>query len=135
MFRRLLPREVGFFDFFDQHIALTIQGCRELQIMMSREANVVSQAARIKQLEHDSDSVTHRCIEALHKTFITPMDRQDIHRLIKRLDDIIDSVDSAGSRIVLYEIEDIRSEAKDLAKLLVLATTEMQQALKASAQY
>lgn len=130
MFRRLLPREIGFFDYFDQHITLTIQGCRELQVMTSEERNILAQAARIKQIEHESDVVTHRCIEALHKTFITPMDRQDIHRLIKRLDDIIDSVDSAASRIVLYEIDHIRAEAKELAKILAQATSEVQQALK-----
>jgi predicted phosphate transport protein (TIGR00153 family) len=130
MLKRLLPKEYGFFDFFEQHNALTIQGCRELLVLMSNEANVKAQAARIKQIEHETDVITHRCIEALHKTFITPMDRQDIHRLIKRLDDVIDSVDAAASRIVLYEIEDIRSEAKELSELLVRATSEIQQALK-----
>jgi len=130
MFRRFLPKETGFFDFFDQHIDLTIKGCKDLVTLLSGEANVLSQAARIKQVEHDTDNITHRCIEALHKTFITPIDRQDIHLLIKRLDDIIDSVDTAASRIVLYEIVDMRYEAKDLASLLVRATTEIGQALK-----
>lgn len=130
MFRNLLPKETSFFDYFEQHSALATQACQELLALASGNVDVAAKAVRIKEIEKEADAITYKCIEALHKTFITPIDRGDIHRLIKRLDDIIDSVESATSRIVLYEVTAIRTEAKALAEVLVRATTEIEQALK-----
>lgn len=130
MFRNFLPKETSFFDYFEQHGALAIQACQELYELASNNGDIAARAARIKEIEKQADAVTHRCIEALHKTFITPMDRSDIHSLIKRLDDIIDSIEAATSRIVLYGLTEMRSEAKELALVLVRATTEIEEALK-----
>ncbi len=125
MFGRLLPKTTCFFDFFEQHIALTIQGAEELLALAEDGADRQARIARIKDLEHQTDAVTHQCIEALHRTFITPLDRGDIHRLIKRLDDIIDCMDAAVMRIGLYEIGDIRAEVREIAQVLVRATSEV----------
>ncbi|MEI7632675.1 MAG: DUF47 family protein [bacterium] len=130
MFRSFLPRETNFFDYFEQHISLTIEGCKELLELVSNGADVSTRSDRIKEIEHKTDDITHTCIDALHKTFITPIDRGDIHRLIRRLDDIIDAVDAAAMRIKLYEITRMRSEARDVANVLVRATREIGEALK-----
>jgi predicted phosphate transport protein (TIGR00153 family) len=131
MLRRLLPKKTDFFDFFDRHIELTVQGCHELlELARSGGENIEARAARIKEIEHATDRITHECIEALHETFITPIERGDIHRLIKRLDDIIDAVDAAVLRIRLYDIKVLREEVEMAAELLVKATSEIGSALR-----
>jgi predicted phosphate transport protein (TIGR00153 family) len=130
LFKGILPHDVSFFDYFEQHIALTIEGCKEFLALTSNDADIPARVSRIRDIEHETDEITHRCIESLHKTFITPFDRSDIHNLIKRLDDIMDTVDAAASRITLYEVKEIRPEAKALAEVLVRATGEIEQALK-----
>jgi predicted phosphate transport protein (TIGR00153 family) len=129
MFARILPRETGFFDFFDSHAALTVAGTREFQSLVSTGANIISKAKRIKEIEHEADVVTHQCVEALHRTFITPFDRNDIHRLISRMDDVLDLVESASDRISLYEVETMWQGSKDLADVLVRSAEALEQAV------
>ena len=130
MFGRFLPREVGFFDFFDQHAALTIQGTRELLALVTDGGNVGARAKRIKEIEHETDVITHRCVEALHKTFITPIEREDIHRLITRMDDIMDFVEAASDCIALYDVRVMTPEVKELAGVLVRSTEALERALR-----
>src|SRR5436309_119491 len=130
MFGRLLPRQTSFSDFFERHAALTVEGTKEFLSLVSTGANIVPKAKRIKEIEHETDVITHQCVEALHKTFITPIERDDIHRLITRMDDIMDFVEAAAERIVLYEIEEMTSEVKDLADVLLRAIQEVEQALR-----
>src|SRR5438093_6892517 len=121
MFGRLLPRETSFFDFFEQHAALTVEGSREFVSLVTTGANVGAKAKRIKEIEHETDVITHDCVEALHKTFITPIERDDVHRLISRMDDIMDYIEAASERIALYEIRQMTPEVRDLADVLVRA--------------
>jgi predicted phosphate transport protein (TIGR00153 family) len=130
MFGRLLPRETSFFDLFEQHAALTVQGTKEFLSLVSTGANIGAKAKRIAEIEHETDVITHRCVEALHKTFITPIERDDIHRLISRMDDIMDFVEAASERIVLYELKTMTPEVLNLADVLVRAMEEVEQALK-----
>jgi predicted phosphate transport protein (TIGR00153 family) len=130
MLRRLLPKTTNFFDFFDSHIQLTIQGCEELLELARQGDDIEKRAARIKEIEHATDRITHECIEALHETFITPIERGDIHRLMKRLDDIIDAVDSAVMRLRLYDIHVLREEVLPAAETIVKATHEIAKALR-----
>ena len=102
MFGRLLPKETSFYDFFEQHAALTVDGTREFSQLVQSGQNIDAKARRIKEIEHETDVITHRCVEALHRSFITPMDRDDIHRLITRMDDIMDFVEAASERVALY---------------------------------
>jgi predicted phosphate transport protein (TIGR00153 family) len=129
MFRRLLPKETSFYDFFEAHSKLSTEACRELNAIATNPSELVSRANRIKEIEHQADDVTHKCIDALHRTFITPLDRADIHQLIKRLDDVVDSVDSAASRMMLYELTDVRPEMLRFTETLVKATTEIEVAV------
>jgi hypothetical protein len=125
MFGRFLPKETSFFDFFEQHAALSVEGCKELLSLTLTGANITSKAKRIKEIEHETDVITHRCVEALHKTFITPIERDDIYRLITRMDDITDFVEAASERFVLYEIKEMTPEVKDLADILVRAAEQV----------
>ncbi len=129
MLRNLLPKTTDFFDFFEAHSKLSVETCRELHAMMQPGGDIALRAARIKDLEREADSVTHACTEALHKTFITPVDRADILKLIQRMDDIVDSVESIASRVVLYEISEPRNEAQKLAEVLVRASLEIASAV------
>ena len=130
MFRRLLPREMSFFDYFERVGSLITQTCEAFAELAARGDDLASRTARIKELEHQGDQETYQCIKALHSTFITPIDRADIHHLIKHLDDVIDSVDGAAARISMYEIHEIRPEAGEMAKVLVAAAYKIEEALR-----
>ncbi len=125
MFRRLLPQEHGYFDLFELHSTLGLRVCQELQAMFADDGDMTVRAAVIKELEKEADLVTRSCMDALHRTFITPMDRADIHTLIQRLDDVVDSVESTASRVMLYEITEVRPEARALADILVECAKEV----------
>lgn len=130
MFRRLMPREMNFFNYFEKHSQLMIEGCEEFLAMVSDSQNMAKHAARIRELENATDDVAHECIDALHKTFITPFDRADIHMLIKKLDDVMDAVDAATSRMTLYELTEMRPEAVQMAEVIVEASREIFETLK-----
>jgi uncharacterized protein len=130
MFGRLLPRETSFFDFFERHAAITVLGAEELLGLATTGANIAARAKRIKEIEHECDTITHRCVEALHKTFITPIERDDIYRLMSKMDDIMDYVEAAAERIALYKLTVMPSDLRDLVGVLLRATKELEQALK-----
>ncbi len=130
MFGRLLPRETSFFDFFERHAAKTVEGAQEFLSLATTRANIVSKAMRIKEIEHECDTITHHCVEALHKTFITPIERDDIFRLISKMDDIMDYVEAASERIALYKLTNMTQDVKDLADVLLRATLELEGTLK-----
>jgi predicted phosphate transport protein (TIGR00153 family) len=130
MFGRFLPRETSFFDFFEQHAALTIEGTKEFLSMVTTGANIPAKCRRISDIEHETDTITHRCVEALHKTFITPIDRDQIHRLITRMDDIMDFVEAAAERIELYELTTMTADCRDLADALHRAAQQVEGAVR-----
>jgi predicted phosphate transport protein (TIGR00153 family) len=122
MLRRLLPRDENFFGLFERHAALTVEGSKEMQRMVQGGQNTRVIAARIKEIEHETDVITHSCVERLHKTFITPFDRDDIHRLITRMDDVMDYIEAAAVAVSLYELTDMTAPARELADVLVRST-------------
>ncbi len=129
MFKGLLPREAGFFDFFEQHSKLAMEACQELHAIALNPSEMKSRVARIRDIEHLADDITHKCIDALHRTFITPIDRTEIHRLIKRLDDVVDSLDSTATRMLLYELLIPRPEFMKFTEVLITATREIDGAI------
>ncbi len=130
MLRKLMPRETNFFDYFERHAATTVQGCRELLDLATTGGDFEARAKRIKDLEHEADSITHDCMEALHKTYITPIDRDSIHILISRMDDIMDFVDTVSDQCVLYNIERMTPDARELAEVLVESTLQLEGAVR-----
>jgi hypothetical protein len=119
---RFLPREGNFFDLFDKHAELCVLGATELLAMVSNEGSSPAKAKRIKEIEHEADVITHTCVEQLHRTFVTPLDREDIHRVISRMDDVIDFIEAAAERIAIYELTEMTPEVRELAALRVRAS-------------
>jgi uncharacterized protein len=117
MFGRLMPTEGKFFDLFIQHGELCVKGGKELVSLMTNFDDLEHRVHAIETIEKQADKVTHTTLEMLHKTFITPLDRDDIHKLITRMDDILDLMEDVGQTIWLYDIKQITPEAKRLAEL------------------
>jgi predicted phosphate transport protein (TIGR00153 family) len=117
MFGRLMPSEGKFFDLFIQHGELCVKGGKELVSLMTNFDDLEHRVHAIETIEKQADKVTHATLDLLHKTFITPLDRDDIHQLITRMDDILDLMEDAGQTIWLYDIKQITPEAKRLAEL------------------
>jgi predicted phosphate transport protein (TIGR00153 family) len=115
----LIPKEPAFFDLFEKAAANALTCSRELVDFLDHFDNLPARARRIKELEHVGDELTHETIERLNQTFITPIDREDIHELVCRIDDILDLIDTAVDRIVLFKIEKALPESKELAHCVV----------------
>ncbi len=118
----LIPKEMVFFDLFEKAAANSHLGAKELQELLVKFDDLPLRAKRIKDIEHVGDEITHEVIERLNKTFITPLEREDIYEIACRLDDVIDLIDTAVSRIVLYKIKEPIEDARRLADCLVHAT-------------
>ena len=117
MFGRLMPTEGKFFELFIQHADLCVKGGKEMVSLMTTFDDLENRVHAIESLEKQADKVTHATLEMLHKTFITPLDRDDIHQLITRMDDILDLMEDAGQTVSLYDMKQITPEAKRLAEL------------------
>ena len=125
MFRKLLPREDDFFDFFEKHAAVIVQGAEGL--LSTEPPEQVFHY--IKSCEAKADEITHQCIEALHKNFITPIERSDIHILISTMDDVIDEINDVAKFILLYKLKPLEKEAYALAQIIVQASKEIHSAV------
>jgi len=132
MWRILLPKESKFFDIFERHAALGVDAAKVVLELLSQRNGLpaITRAKRVKEIEHEADVLTHQCVELLHKTFVTPIDRDAIHRLITRMDDVIDNIESAAERVALYELPEGTQEARELARVLVDSTREIVQAIR-----
>lgn len=117
MFGRLLPREGNFFELFNAHADWIVEGARELAAMMTNFSALDAHAQRIDGAERAADKVTHETITLLHKTFITPFDREQIHALITSMDDILDLMQDVAESVVLFDLQHVTPEAKQLAEI------------------
>ena len=131
LLQRLLPREEGFFDLFRKQAENIHRGAEAFLKMLLHYTGVPEQVQNIKAIEHAGDEITHQTFLMLNRTFITPFDREDIHELVSTMDDVIDLVDAAASRFVLYRVETLRVGTLDLAGVLVAATKELAAAIHA----
>jgi uncharacterized protein len=116
---RLLPHDSSFFAHFEAQGKKTVEGCRAFQQMVEDPTGLEAKAERVKRIEHECDDITHAVVASLHKTFITPIDRNDIYRLITKMDDIMDMVEAAADRLALYDIPKMTTEAVELTRCLV----------------
>lgn len=117
MFGRFMPKEGKFFTLFQELSEQIVLASRELQRMADVPERAEDSARAIKDIEHRGDDITHATMDLLHSTFITPLDREDIHALVSKLDDILDFMDAASQRIVLYDIKQLPEEGKKLVEL------------------
>jgi predicted phosphate transport protein (TIGR00153 family) len=128
----LVPREGKFFEYFNQHASRAAEASNELTLLLSEYAVTASRATRIDRindLEHEADRITHDTAALLHTIFVTPLDRDDIHRLISRMDDVIDLMQDAAESLLLYDVQTVTSHAVELAQLLQNGCERMQSAV------
>lgn len=126
---RFIPKNENFFEFFDNAANNIVSAARVLGEMFEEGSDTEEKAKLIKDLEHDGDTITHETIKTLHKTFITPIDREDIHALITELDDAMDFIDSVASRYHLYKMHSPPPEVKELTEIIFKSAEETVRAL------
>jgi predicted phosphate transport protein (TIGR00153 family) len=114
----LIPRELAFFDMFQKAAHNMIEGSRLLKEMMENYRNPAEQAQRLHDIEHIGDTITHDIAKKLNQTFITPIDREDIHGLASVLDDILDIVEAISDRFVVFKVSAPTETAIKLANIL-----------------
>ncbi len=129
---RLLPRDEKFFDLFSAVAAFTLEAATLLQELLradaARRTAIVDQ---IKRLEHQADQVTHEVVTRLDRVFITPLDREDIHLLASRLDDVIDLIEGTARRLQIFRAGRAPEGAILLTEVIVRAVTQLQAAVQA----
>jgi uncharacterized protein len=117
MFGRLMPKEGNFFELFNAHADRTLEGAQELVQLMKDFSNSAEHARRIDEIEKSADRITHDTLTLLHQTFITPLDRDQIHKLISTQDDILDLIQDVAESIHLYDIQQVTPECAQLADI------------------
>jgi uncharacterized protein len=115
----LIPREVRFFDYFERQSELIVSAAGLLHEMVHNFADARAKVHAIKEIEHQGDSVTHEIVRRLNTTFITPMDREDIHALASRLDDVLDFIDAAADRLVVFRIKEPTSACRAMSEVIL----------------
>jgi uncharacterized protein len=128
---RLIPREARFFDDFVAMAEQIRLGATMLEEMLAPEKPIWDKADQIKEVEHKCDFLTHEIIQRLHRTFVTPLDREDIHTLARSLDDVMDAIDASASVVRLYSITKVRPDARELARIIKASADQMVIALGA----
>ena len=128
---RLIPREERFYEDFKAMADQLRNGARLLEQLLATDPPVMDKQREIKEVEHQCDFLTHEMIQRLNKTFVTPIDREDIHSMAKALDDVIDAIDSAAALVPLYRIEKVRPPARDLTRVIIAQCDEIRTAMEA----
>ncbi|HYA63279.1 MAG TPA: DUF47 domain-containing protein [Candidatus Sulfotelmatobacter sp.] len=129
--QRFMPHDQDFFVLFQKQAENVVVGAQAFVNMLEHYTGVPEQVQSIKAIEHAGDEITHHIFRKLNQTFITPFDREDIHELGSTMDDVIDLVDAAASRFVLYRVSRVRPGTVELCKVLAAATVELNEAVHA----
>ena len=131
---RLIPREEKFYDDFLAMADELLKGSRLLEEMLAADHPIWDKADEIKEVEHKCDFLTHEIIQRLNRTFVTPIDREDIHALARSLDDVMDAIDASASLVRMYRLDRVLFGARELAHIISSCTTEVRLALAALEQ-
>ena len=131
---RLIPREEKFYaDYIDLADQLIV-GAGLLEELLASDPPAGEKAAEIQQVEHRCDSITHEIFQRLNRTFVTPLDREDIHGLARSLDDVMDAIDASAAVVRRYRIDQVRFGARELARIIARATPLVRQGAAALEQ-
>jgi predicted phosphate transport protein (TIGR00153 family) len=128
---RLIPREEKFYADFQALADELHRGAELLEQMLAPERPAWGKAEEIKEVEHKCDFITHEIIQRLNRTFVTPLDREDIHELARSLDDVMDAIDASATLIRLYRLDSVRFGARELAQIITASTRQVRLALDA----
>ena len=126
---RFMPREESFFQLFEKSSSNLTEAARLLVQTMEQFDRVEENARRMKQLEHEGDQIMHEIMARLHRTFITPLDREDIHELAAAMDDVLDFMEEATERLVIYKVGAATPPAKELAAVIAGQVEEIHRLL------
>lgn len=129
---KLIPRENRFFELFNQHASLVAEASAVMSGLLhdyQDETQRPTRIERINDLEHNADRITHETMALLQTIFVTPLDRDDIHRLISRMDDILDLMQDAAESLILYDVQQVTEFAIELAGLLQTCCMRLQSAV------
>ncbi len=132
---RLIPREEKFYADFQALADELKRGARLLEDMVAPDRPIWDKAEEIKEVEHKCDFLTHEIIQRLNRTFVTPLDREDIHALARSLDDVMDAIDASASLVRLYRLDQVRFGARELAHIITASTDQVRLALGALEQH
>ena len=130
MFERFFRRDTPFFELFERHASRLIAAAKEFVALAEHGDKFEERARHIKDLEHEADSITRQCVEALYRSSRTPFPRDDVYRLITRMDDIADAVEAAAERFVLFDLSHTTPECRELAAVLLRAVEEIAAAIE-----
>jgi predicted phosphate transport protein (TIGR00153 family) len=126
---RFVPNQEKFFDLFKESAQNALSGAKALKEMFEQGQDFPESWKKIKDIEHEGDRLTHRTIRTLNQTFITPIDSEDIHALATALDNVMDAIEAAASRVVLYKITKMAPEALELTNIVVASTEQLVKAI------
>lgn len=126
---RLVPRDTKFFDMFAEMAGNISEGAYLLKAILSDFENVEARVRQLKDIEHRGDEMTHAILVKLNQTFITPFDREDIHELASAMDDVLDFIDAAGERLVMYKISSAPLAAVELAEIIIQQSEQLKKAV------
>jgi predicted phosphate transport protein (TIGR00153 family) len=132
---RFLPREDKFYSDFQALADELKRGASALEEMLNTEHPIWDKADEIKEIEHKCDFLTHEIIQRLNRTFVTPLDREDIHELARSLDDVMDAIDASATLIRLYRLDSVRFGARELARIITTCTDQVRLGLGALEQH
>ena len=119
LFRALMPKEEKFIDYFSEHSERIMEAATALHDLLTPGGDRQEAFQRILAAEHAADQVTKRTLQAIHRTFITPFDRSDIHALITAMDDTVDFIEEAAQRIMIYRVTEFTPEMRQMAESAV----------------
>ena len=125
-----IPRETKFFDLFEESAHNMVQTSQALSDMINTWEVIGGRVAEITELEHTGDTITHRIIAQLHRTFVTPFDREDIALLAHTMDDVTDLIHAAADAMLIYKIDSPSQRVKELTDIIVQATVEVEKAVR-----
>ncbi|WP_321889279.1 DUF47 domain-containing protein [Paraburkholderia bannensis] len=129
MFGRFMPRDGNFFEIFNAHARYVVDGSHALEQLIENIEDAERHRRNIKVIEKSADKLTSECNDLLHKTFITPLDRDEIQQLINALDDIIDVIEDVANTITLYDVQALPDDAIEFARLSTQTVIQVQQAV------
>lgn len=124
-----IPREEKFFDLFEEGAQNMVKAAQGLKEMVDTWEDVEGKVGEITELEHHGDTITHQIMAQLHRTFVTPFDREDIALLAHSLDDVTDFIHAAADAMLIYKVDPPNQRAKELADIIVQATAEVERAM------
>ena len=124
-----VPQEKKFFELFEGGARNMVKAAHTLEQLVNKWENVEGMVSEITELEHEGDSITHQVMEQLHRTFVTPFDREDIALLAHTLDDVTDFIHAAADAMLIYKVDQPGQRARELSVIIVQAAAEVERAI------